>query len=220
MSFLRNKWFIIAIIIIILIPVFALLTLRIHFQAKEDEVLTYFSEQEGMSETFSKLENLTSPGDVILCWWDYGRAVREWSHREVIEAYPSRDIWHSVGASRDLWHNMAAQVFGKWGSSERIHDLSRIFMLPEVQALPIMRKYDVSYAVVFMPDELQKFNWIAEIGGYNPTEYLSVHDGEYEPTDLGSQITLLRLLFDETLTPHHFTKLFDNQKGKIYRIDY
>jgi len=218
--FTNRKWLIIAIIIIVLILVSALLVLRIHFEEREDDVLTYFSKQEGMPEAFSKLENLTSPSDVILCWWDYGRAVREWSHREVIESYPSRDIWHTIGASRDLWYNLAAQVFGTWGSSERIHDLSRIFMLPEAQALPIMKKYDVSYAVVFVPDDLQKFSWIADIGGYNSTKYLSVQDDEYEPTELGSQATLLRLIFDKTLTPTHFTKLFDNQKGKIYRVDY
>ena len=218
--FWRSKWFIVALVIIILVPLSLLIALRINFGEREDAVLRYFSEQEGMSEAFAKLENLTSPGSMVLCWWDYGRAVREWSHREVIEAYPSRDIWYTVGSSRDPWHNLEAQIFGTWGSSEKIHDLARMLMLPEEQSLQIMKNYNVSYVLVFTPDELQKFVWVAKIAGYNATDYLTVNDDNYQPTALGSQATLLRLLFDDTLHPSHFTKLYDNGKGKIYRVNY
>ncbi len=218
--FWRSKWFIIILVIIALLVALISVVLRTSFIEREDAVLEYFSKQDGMPETFAQLEQLTPPGSMVLCWWDYGRAVREWSHREVIEAYPSRDIWNTVGSSRDPWHNFAAQLFGKWGSSERIHDLAKIFLLPEEQALPIMKRYNVSYALVFTPDDLQKFHWIAEIAGYNSSEYLTLTDDVYQPTMLGSQATLLRLLFDDTLHPKHFTKVFDNGRGKIYSVDY
>jgi hypothetical protein len=95
-------------------------------------------------------------------------------------------------------------------------------MYPEDSALPIMRSYNVTYALVFKPDDLQKFQWIAEIAGYNSTEFLTQNGetGAYEPTSKGAQVTLLRLLFDDTLHPQYFTKLFDNGKGKIFRVDY
>jgi hypothetical protein len=222
--FLRKKWLLtITIIIVLLATSLSLLTLKLDYQRENDAVLEYFSHEPGMSEAFIKLENLTSPGSVVLCWWDYGRAVREWSHRDAIEAYPSKDIWSSVGLSRTFLGNLKAQLFGTWGSSEKIHDLADIFMLPEEQALPIMRKYSVTYALVFTPDDLQKFPWIADIAGYkNSTEFLT-HNTEndtYQPTTRGSQVTLLRLLFDETLHPQYFTKLYDNGRGKIYRVDY
>jgi len=223
-EFWRSKRFAVILATVILIPTLMLLALRVDFgireRAREDAVLEYFSKQEGMPEAFAQLEQLTPTDSMILCWWDYGRAVREWSNREVIEAYPSRDIWYTVGSTRNPLRNLGAQLFGTWGSSERIHDLARIFMLPEEQSLPIMRKYNVSYALVFTPDDLQKLHWIAEIAGYNGTEYLILQDDNYQPTELGSQATLLRLIFDDTLHPQHFTKLFDNGKGKIYRIDY
>ena len=219
-KFWRSKWFVAILAIIVLVSALILISLRTSFEEREDAVLKYFSQQEGMPETFAQLEQLTPLDSVVLCWWDYGRAVREWSHREVIEAYQSRDIWYTVGSSRNLWHNLGAQLFGTWGSSEKIHDLARIFMLPEEQALPIMKSYNVSYALVFKPDDLQKFHWIAEIAGYNATEYLTLQNSDYQPTALGSQVTLLRLLFDDTLHPRHFNKLFDNNKGKIYSVDY
>jgi len=218
--FWRSRWFIIILVIIALLVALIAVILRTRFIESEDTVLEYFSQQEGMPDAFAQLEQLTPPSSVVLCWWDYGRAVREWSFREVIEAYPSRDIWHTVGSSRDPWHNFAAQIFGTWGSSERIHDLAKIFLLPEDQALPIMKRYNVSYALIFTPDDLQKLNWIAEIAGYNSSEYLTLQDDIYQPTALGSQATLLRLLFDDTLDPRWFIKLFDNGRGKIYRVDY
>ena len=216
----RNKWFILSFAIIILVSLILLVTLRIDCGGREDAVLRYFSQQTGMPEVFAELETRTPNDSIVLCSWDYGRAVRQWSHREVIEAYPSRDIWQSMGSSRDPIHGLEAQIFGTWGSSEKIHDIARIFMLPEDESLQIMRSYNVSYVLVFVPDELQKFSWIAKIAGYNGSDYLTVNGTEYQPTAADSQVTLLRFVFDDTLHSTHFTKLYDNGKGKIYRIDY
>jgi len=218
--FWRNKWFIVTILTIGVVLLSLFVALRLDFNRREDAVLTYFSQEEGMPETFAKLEQLTPNGSVILCWWDYGRAVQQWSHREVIEAYPSRDIWNSIGSSRDPLNALETQLFGTWGSSQKIHDLARMFMMPEDQSLQIMRTYNVSYALVFAPDDLQKFDWIASIAGYEGADYLSVNGTNYKPTALGAQVTILRLLFDEELHPVHFTKIYDNDKGKIFRIDY
>ena len=222
--FWRKKWLIASVIIIILAAASLwLLSLKFDYDRENDQVLEYFSNQPGMAGAFAKLENLTLPGSVVLCWWDYGRAVRQWSHREVIEAYPSRDIWNTVGSSRTFLGNLEAQLFGTWGSSEKIHDLANIFMRPEDQSLSIMRKYNVTYALVFTPDDLQKFAWIAQIAGYkNSTEFLTYNkdNDTYAPTALGAQTTLLRLIFDQTLHPQHFEKLYDNGRAKIFRVNY
>jgi hypothetical protein len=219
-KFGRRKWIIVTVAIIALTLLSFFVTLRLDFGQREEEVLRYFSQEEGMPGVFAELEQLTPNDSIILCWWDYGRAVKLWSRREVIEAYPSRDIWNSMASSRDPLTALETQIFGTWGSAEKIHDLARIFMLPEDQSLQIMQAYQVSYALVFTPDDLQKFNWIASIADCDGTRYLSVNGTSYTPTTLGSQVTLLRLLLDGVLHPTHFTKLFDNGKGKIYRIDY
>jgi len=218
--FWRSKWFILTIVIVIFIPSLLMLILRLNFGQREDAVFEYFSKEEHMPEVFAQLEQLTPSNSVVLCWWDYGRAVRQWSHRQVVEAYPSRDIWYSMGSSRDPWHNLETQIFGTWGSSEKIHDMATMFMTPEEQSLQMMRHYGVSHVLVFTPDDMQKFYWIAQIAGQNGTEYLTMKDNTYQPTDLGTQTTLLRLLFDDTLHPVHFTKVYDNGKGKIYRVNY
>jgi hypothetical protein len=155
--FWRSRWFILTIVIVVLIPSLLMLSLRLDFGQREDAVLEYFSKDERMSEVFAQLEQLTPSNSVVLCWWDYGRAVRQWSHRQVVEAYPSRDIWYSMGSSRDPWHNLETQIFGTWGSSEKIHDMATMFMIPEEQSLQMMRRHSVSHVLVFTPDDLQKF---------------------------------------------------------------
>ena len=224
LRFWRKKWLLAAVVatVVLVASSLFLVTLKFDYDQKNDAVMQYFSQQTGMPDAFTALERLTPPGAVVLCWWDYGRAVREWSHREVIEAYPSREIANSVGTTRSFWGNLEGQLFGTWGSSEKIHDIATIFMLNEEQALQIMKKYNVSYALVFTPDELEKFYWIAQIAGYNSTDYLTYNKetNTYKPTALGEQVTLLRLLFDDMWHPRHFTKLFDNGKAKIYEVVY
>ena len=220
----RKKWLLAAIVITIILTAFFLflLSLKFDYDRENDAAMQYYASQPGMHDAFTALETLTPPETVVLCWWDYGRAVREWSRREVIEAYPSREIAQSVGSTRTILGNLEAQLFAKWGSNERIQDIARAFMLNEENALPILAKYNAGYVLVFAPDELQKFYWIAQIAGFNSTEYLTHEAGTdtYEPTARGEEVTLLRLIFDDTWQPRHFTKLYDNNKAKIYRIDY
>ncbi len=224
LRFWRKKWLIAAVVATTALVVASLflVTLKVDYDRENDAALQYFAQQPNMPAAFTVLESLTPPDAVVLCWWDYGRAVREWSHREVIEAYPSREIANTVGTTRSFWGNLQGQLFGTWGSSEKICDIAKMFMLNEEQALPLMKKYNVTYALVFTPDELEKFYWIAKIAGYNSNDYLTHNEetGEYEPTALGNEVTLLRLLFDDTWSPRHFTKLYDNGKAKIYQINY
>lgn len=224
LRFWRKKWLLTAVIVTVVLVASSLFlaTLKFDYDRENDAAMQYFSRQPGMSDAFAALERLTPSDAVVLCWWDYGRSVREWSHREVIEAYPSREIAQTVGSTRSFLGNLAAQLFGKWGSHERIQDIARAFMFNEEQSLSVLNKYHAGYVLVFVPDELEKFYWIAQIAGYNSTGYLT-HDeatGVYEPTARGEEVTLLRLIFDDTSQPRHFTKLYDNDKAKIYRIDY
>ena len=224
LRFWRKKWLLAVVAIAIIVTAFSLFlaTLKFDYDRENDAAMQYFSRQPGMPDAFTTLETLTPPNSVVLCWWDYGRAVREWSHREVIEAYPSREIANSVGSTRTFLGNLEAQLFSKWGSNERIRDIARAFMLNEEEALQITSKYGAGYVLVFVPDELEKFYWIAQIAGFNSTEYLT-HDtatNTYKPTTRGEEVTLLRLIFDDTWQPRHFTKLYDNEKAKIYRINY
>ena len=148
--------------------------------------------------------------------------MREWSYREVIEAYPSREIAQSVGTTRSLLGNLGAQIFSKWGSHERIKDIAKAFTLNEESSLTILKKYNASYALVFMPDELKKFYWIAQIAGYDSADHLTYNNEtqKYEPALRGEEVTLLRLIFDDVWQPRHFTKLYETDKAKIYRINY
>jgi len=224
LKFWRKKWLLTAVIITIILVATALFltTIKFSYDNENDAAMQYFSSQQGMPDAFTALERLTPSDAVVLCWWDYGRAVREWSHREVIEAYPSREIAQSVGATRSILGNLGAQIFAKWGSHERIKDIAQAFTLNEEQSLQILRTYNASYVVVFVPDELDKFTWIAQIADHDSTGYLTYNEEtqDYEPTARGEEVTLLRLIFDDLWQPRHFTKLYETDKAKIFEINY
>jgi hypothetical protein len=144
LRFWRKKWLLTAVIVTVILVAFALFltTLKFDYDRENGAVMHYFSSQPGMPDAFAELESLTPSDAFVLCWWDYERAVREWSHREVIEAYPSREIAQSVGSTRSFWGNVEAQLFAKWGSHEKIQDIARAFMLNEEQSLSILNKYN------------------------------------------------------------------------------
>ena len=224
LRFWRKKWVLSTVVIIVTLTasIAFFSTLKFDYDRENAAALQYFSRQPGMTNAFTALENLSPPNSVVLCWWDYGRAVRDWSHREAIEAYPSREIANTVGSTRTFWGNLEAQIFAKWGSNERIQDIARAFMFNEEQSLQILNRYNARYVLVFVPDELEKFYWIAQIAGFNSTDYLTqdTTTGTYAPTSRGEEVTLLRLIFEDTWQPRHFTKIFNNDKAKIYEINY
>lgn len=179
----------------------------------------WFHEYAGFEQSFLEVEDLTPPGSVIFCWWDYGRGVEEVGHRVAVETLPSREIWETTGASRDTLYNLEQQLYGSWGSNDRIETLARAFTLAEDEALPLMKQVNATYGLVFYPDDAQKFEHIARIAGLKPEEYMSL-EGTYVPTDKGLQLTLLRLLYDARAQPKHFEKLCDDGRARLFRIIY
>lgn len=65
--FWRSRLFVAIIGIIILVSLILLLALRLDFGKREDAVLEYFCQQEGMPDAFAQLEKLTPPGSIVLC---------------------------------------------------------------------------------------------------------------------------------------------------------
>ncbi len=223
-KFWRRKGLLAAVILTVILVASALflVTLKTDYDRANGDILLYFSNQPDMTEAFAALARLTPTDAVVFCWWDYGRAVTEWSARQVIEAYPSREIAESVANTRSFLGNLEAQLFARWGSNERIQALASAFMSNEEQSLQILKTYNATYALVFTPDELDKFYWIAKFAGYDSTDYLTRNETTqaYQPTSRGSEVTLMHLIYDDIWQPQHFTKVFDNTRAKIYQINY
>jgi hypothetical protein len=185
---------------------------------------------EGM-QAFQKLAEVTPSDATIFSWWDYERAIRDFGERRAVVAYPSRDIIQSVAASQNPIYFTEMQLFGTYESSLKIHDVAKAFLLPEDQALAIMRNYGATHVMVFTGEDdqgafndLQKFTWIARIAGYNASDYVQVNSSSptptYELTSKADQVMMLRLLFDDRFHTQNFTKLYENSVAKIYRIEY
>ena len=131
----------------------------------------------------------TPPGSVILSWWDYG-------------------YWITAMGERPTLADNATI------NSTQIAVIGRIFMSNDTVALPLLKKYDVSYVLVFTSLHLAQQNipqvgeevkwvWMAEIGydlppaNINET-YQNLYHLEtlrrFADFDLGKQLASLNLV--------------------------
>jgi len=225
-----RRLFIVALLCVI--PVSSLFVyLKLDFDNRNPErvFLNVVKSSPSGMQAFQKLDELTPADAVVFSWWDYGLAIQEFGRRKPVVAYPSRDIIQSIsGVSRDPTYALEMQLFGTYESSEKIQDVARAFLLPEDESLKIMRKYGATYVIVFPGNDETgafadwwKFIWIARIAGYNGTDYIHIDPSIGGTlTSKAGQATMMRLMFDDQFQPQHFTKIYENNVAKIYRIDY
>jgi asparagine N-glycosylation enzyme membrane subunit Stt3 len=227
----RTRKFAVVALLFAVLVLSALVSLRLDFDNRDRFFQNTVRDSPDAMQAFQKLADVTPSDATIFSWWDYGRAIEEFGERRAVVAYPSKDIMQSVGASQNPIYFTEMQLFGTYESSLKIHDVAKAFLLPEDQALTIMRNYGATYVMVFLGendsgafDDLQKFVSIARIAGYNASDYVQGNfdapSSTYKLTSKADQVTILRLLFDNRFPPQHFTKLYENSVAKIYRIDY
>lgn len=220
-----------AALLVVVLFLAVLVSLKLDFDNRDRLFQSAIMDSSEGMQAFQRLGEITPHDAVIFSWWDYGRAIQDYGQRRAVVAYPSRDILQSVAASQNPIYGLEMQLFSTFESSEKIHDIASAFLLPESDALAIMRKYGATHVMVFCGqdehgafNDLQKFYWMAVIAGYNPNDYVRIDVTSGTPTAVlmskAEEATMLRLLFDEKFASRHFTKLFENKVAKIYRIQY
>jgi asparagine N-glycosylation enzyme membrane subunit Stt3 len=227
----RSRKVLLVVLLAVILVLSIFVSLKLDFSNRDRLFQSLVRDSRDGMEAFQKLSEVTPADAVIFSWWDYGRAIQDYGGRKAVVAYPSRDIFQSIGASQNPVYAVEMAFFGTYDSSEKIHDVARALVLPENESLAIMRKYAATHVMVFEGqdgrgafDDLQKFQWIARIAGYNASDYVRINmtspTPRYELTSKAQQVTMIRLLFDERYPPQHFTKLYENSVAKIYRIEY
>jgi asparagine N-glycosylation enzyme membrane subunit Stt3 len=227
----RSKRLLLVVSLAVILVLSAFVSLKLDFDNRDGLFQNIIRESPDGMQAFQKLAEITPSDAIIFSWWDYGRAIQDFGGRRPVVAYASRDILQSVGASQNPIYALEMQIFGTYEPSAKIHDVAKAFLLPEDESLAIMREYGATYVMVFPGqdehgafNDLQKFAWIARIAGYNASDYVQVNPASsattYELTPKAERVTMLRLIFDGTFHPQHFTKLYENRVAKIYRIDY
>ncbi len=224
--------------LITLVLLFSVLSaLKLDYDNHNPEVLNAIGDNPGVLAAFQKLQDLTPQNAIIFAWWDYGTAIQHYGLRTAVVAYPSSDIINSTGMGQTVQGRLELQLFGRFESSQKIHDVARAFLSPENEALTIMKQYGASYVLVFYADvcksggfsDTAKFPWIARIAGENFSNYLTISSQssqqgscypQYLPGPDAGNSTMLRLVFNSQFPPQHFNKIFENDVARIYQINY
>jgi asparagine N-glycosylation enzyme membrane subunit Stt3 len=227
----RSRKLLLVALLLVILALSVFVSLKLDFDNRDGMFQNTIRDSPDAMQAFEELAQLTPSDAIVFAWWDYGRAIQDFGQRSAVVAYPSKDIIQSVGATQNPIYALEMQLFGTFDPSDRIHDVARAFLLPEDESLLMMRKYGATYVMVFHEEDehgafsdLQKFAWIARFAGYNASDYVRVNSTSpkptYELTSKAEQVTMLRLLFDERFHPQHFTKLYQNNVAKVYRVEY
>jgi dolichyl-diphosphooligosaccharide--protein glycosyltransferase len=143
--------------------------------------------------------------DEIVCsWWDYG-------------------YWIEAIAGK------TTMADGSTMTARQIANIGKIMMLPPNQSLPILKRYDADYILVFNtydPNTGQqwpfgdnvKWQWMVNIGGLNMDDYVNFTAGVYN--DGFRESTLVHLMYQEPTA--EFTQKYVSENGfvLIYSINY
>ncbi|RLI08486.1 hypothetical protein DRO42_06255 [Candidatus Bathyarchaeota archaeon] len=141
---------------------------------------------------------------VVVSWWDYGYWIETMANKTTL----------ADGATRN---------------QHQIAQIGRVMMSNQSEALPILEKYNATHIVVFntfnpnKPSQEWPFGdnvkwwWMARIGGFNETEYIS----ERQYTEKFMQTTLYKLMHRQA-DPAHFRLVFASEYGfvLVYKIEY
>ncbi len=216
----------------VLIPVISIVSffayLWVDYNNSMNDFRNAVNSTPGVLQGFQQLSKVTPASAIVYSWWDYGQLIQDIGGRTPVVKYPSMDILDTVSHYGTFPGSVEEQLFGTFEPSDKIHDVARGFLVPENQSLSVMQKYGAAYVMVFegLDWDVGKFSSIAKIAGYNPSDYItykfnSTTRQTYPSlTSLAGQVTMLRLLFDKTFPPQHFTKVYDNNVTKIYSINY
>jgi len=154
-------------------------------------------------------ENLPSEA-IVASWWDYG-------------------YWIETMANKTTLAN------GSTSNSTQIENLAKMMMLPHNESLPLMQKYDVDYAVVFITfnpnSPSQEYPWgdngkwgqMAKIAGYSERDFY-IYDSSDRPvaySTLYTNSTISRLMHRMEDTTH-YELVYKSQFGfvLVYKIKY
>jgi dolichyl-diphosphooligosaccharide--protein glycosyltransferase len=143
--------------------------------------------------------------DEIVCsWWDYG-------------------YWIEAIAGK------TTMADGSTMTARQIANIGKIMMLPPNQSLPILKRYDADYILVFNtydPNTGQqwpfgdnvKWQWMVNIGGLNMDDYVNFTAGVYN--DGFRESTLVHLMYQQPTA--EFTQRYVSENGfvLIYSINY
>ncbi len=162
----------------------------------------------------------TTKGSVISAWWDYGYWIETVANRTTI-------------------------ADGSTLNAQQIIALATMMIKPSDESLPIMKKYNVQYVVVFVtfnpnnpivgrvatPSEEQSYpfgdnaKWIqmALIAGYNQTQFYTFNQstGTYSYTKTYTNSTIARMMY-QIVDLNHFQLVYRSRLGwvLVYKITY
>ncbi|MGD0802625.1 MAG: STT3 domain-containing protein [Candidatus Bathyarchaeia archaeon] len=161
-------------------------------------------------KTLNWINANTTPGSVICSWWDYGYWIETMANRTTL-------------------------ADGSTLNRTQIVNIANMMMRPQNVSLPLMKKFNVDYVVVFITfnpnnstqewpfGDNAKWPQMANIAGLNVTDYYSYNSqtSKYQYTTKYTNTTIAGLMYG-IADQSHFTRVYRSPLGwvLVYKVKY
>ncbi|UCG68404.1 MAG: hypothetical protein JSV09_11395, partial [Thermoplasmata archaeon] len=112
-------------------------TYKIHYNKDgKDHMGIFFPE---MRPGFNWIKENTEQNDTILCWWDYGHAIRGYTGRNVVIDNPSKSIENTI---------VDSSTIENWEDEEKVKRVAQALVATNSsETIDIMKQYNSKYLI-------------------------------------------------------------------------
>ena len=131
--------------------------------------------------------------ETILCWWDYGHAIRGYTGRNVVIYAPSRSLENTI---------VDPSSIKEWEDEEEVRKVAQALVATETTAtISIMKEYNASYLITAYRDAAGIAAAFFQAADLEPSDYVRRTNGvpRLEPTDAGRLTLIYRIWAGENI---------------------
>ena len=152
----------------------------------------------------------TEENATVLCWWDYGHAIRGYSGRDAIIYYPSRSLENTVADPSTI---------EDWEDEETVANVARALVATDPsETIDIMEQYGSEYLVTYRRDTTGISYAFFQAAGLDILDYIVPSNGGPfdKPTEKGRQTVIYRIWAGEDVPGMEL--VYSDLDTRIYKI--
>lgn len=158
---------------------------EIHYSiGKKDYYGVFFPE---MRPALDWIKENSGENETIMCWWDYGHAIRGYTGRNVVIYAPSKSLENTIVDSSSIT---------EWEDEEKVRRVAQALVATDTtETVSIMKEYNASYLVTAYRDSAGIGTAFFRAANLEPSDYVRPTNGvpRLEPTEAGRRTLIYRI---------------------------
>lgn len=174
----------------------------------KDEKMYTIGFHKNLQPSLDKLKSLSTPGDVILNWWDSGHIIRGYARREPLVYTPCQDILETVRKGKWDEHKL-----GEFSDKDLLTNVAYAFLAESPKITQgIMNRYNAKWVYVQKNDKYKTQGMAILLGEDSETYY----DDLGEPKSSMKTKTIFKM--SEGIGIKGFDTVYEDDYAVVYKL--